>query len=154
MGLDMYLNGKRFLFNVDEKDKERSQVIMSMFPELKEMKSHYGDEPVKGVTIEVGYWRKANAIHDWFVNNVQDGNDDCGYYYVNRKDLEDLRYLCQQALDNPENADEILPTQDGFFFGSTDYNDWYMENLKSTIAIIDNALALPIEWDFEYHSSW
>ena len=26
---------------------------------------------------EVGYWRKANAIHKWFVDNVQDGNDDC-----------------------------------------------------------------------------
>lgn len=154
MGLDMYLNGKRFLFNVAEKDKERSQTIVSMFPELKDMKSHYGDEPVKGVTIEVGYWRKANAIHDWFVKNVQDGNDDCGYYFVNRVDLEDLRNLCQQVLDNPENADEILPTQAGFFFGSTDYGDWYMESLKSTIAIIDNALALPIEWDFEYHSSW
>ena len=27
---------------------------------------------------EVGYWRKANAIHGWFVRNVQNGKDDCG----------------------------------------------------------------------------
>lgn len=26
---------------------------------------------------EIGYWRKANHIHKWFVDCVQDGEDDC-----------------------------------------------------------------------------
>lgn len=26
---------------------------------------------------EIAYWRKANAIHRWFVDNVQNGTDDC-----------------------------------------------------------------------------
>ena len=27
---------------------------------------------------QIASWRKANAIHKWFVDNVQDGVDDCG----------------------------------------------------------------------------
>lgn len=42
----------------------------------------------------VGYWRKANQIHKWFVDNVQDGNDDCKSYYVSTEDLEKLLNIC------------------------------------------------------------
>lgn len=39
---------------------------------------------------EVGYWRKANAIHKWFVANVQEGNDDCKEYHVDTEAIEGL----------------------------------------------------------------
>lgn len=45
------------------------------------------------------YWRKANAIHKWFVDNVQGGNDDCGTYEVYPEQLSELRDLCKQVLD-------------------------------------------------------
>ena len=31
-----------------------------------------------------GYWRKANQIHKWFVDNVQGGIDDCRPYPVSQ----------------------------------------------------------------------
>lgn len=48
---------------------------------------------------EVGYWRKANQIHGWFVENVQGGIDDCGYYKVSKQNVEELLSLCNQVLD-------------------------------------------------------
>lgn len=137
---------------------------------------------------EVGYWRKANAIHRWFVENIQDGEDDCDYHReVTAEDLEELRDLCIEVVTgcplivgkiqngyrfvngkevpimvdglmvmNPEYAAERLPTQDGFFFGMTGYDEFYINDLKETIDICNRALA---ETDFSkdalyYHSSW
>ena len=47
----------------------------------------------------VMYWRKANHIHAWFVDNVQDGNDDCGTYIVSQDKLRDLLLVCQKVLE-------------------------------------------------------
>ena len=38
-----------------------------------------------------------------------------------------------KVVENPGIAQELLPTQDGFFFGSTEYNEWYIDDLKSTV---------------------
>lgn len=106
---------------------------------------------------EIGYWRKANQIHNWFVENVQDGIDDCGYHReVTKEDLEELLDVCHEVLCNPDVAESILPTQGGFFFGSTEYGDWYMSQIQETIEIIEVALNTT---DFEkemiyYVSSW
>jgi hypothetical protein len=142
--------------------------------------------PLFDVKVTVGYWRKANAIHAWFVRNVQGGKDDCRGSYVSREQLIQLKEACFQVLDksqtkdgkldagttyhgdgmvehhqkdgqviaNPEVAKDLLPNQDGFFFGNTDYDERYLDNLRNTIAIIDRALALPDCWNFEYRSSW
>ena len=137
---------------------------------------------------EVGYWRKANQIHNFFVKNVQDGEDDCSYHNECTKEiLEDLLDKCykvltgsimmigqvkngQQYVDgewvdcmepgkviiNPEVAEELLPSRGGFFFGSTEYDEYYMQDIEDTIEIIKNVLATT---DFEtqmlaYCSSW
>ena len=47
-----------------------------------------------GSTTEVAYWRKANAIHRWFVNNVQDGIDECQETIVTRNQLFTLLQIC------------------------------------------------------------
>ena len=46
----------------------------------------------------VGYWRKANQIHGWFVENVQNGEDDCRMYEVTKGELMELRDLCLDVL--------------------------------------------------------
>ena len=51
---------------------------------------------------EVAYWRKANAIHKWFVDNVQKGKDDCKEYRVTRRNLLDLCDLVSDVLDHCE----------------------------------------------------
>ena len=106
---------------------------------------------------QVGYWRKANHIHTWFVDNIQDGEDDCAYHReVTKTDLEELLDVCQKVLDNPDVAKDNLPTQGGFFFGSTDYDEYYLEDIRDTIDIITKVLETT---DFEkemiyYVSSW
>lgn len=151
MGLDMFLRGKRFLSRYSNpNDKEVISEINKKFPEL----SDWQEPPIQEIIIEVAYWRKANAIHRWFVENVQDGIDNCGYYYVSREKLEELRELCIKALKGEAAARRALPTESGFFFGSTDYDEWYFKSIEDTIQSINKALTLPSSWDFEYHSSW
>ena len=106
------------------------------------------------VHLEVMYWRKSNQIHKWFVENVQDGVDNCAYYYVSMDDLKKLYDLINETLKTKNS--KKLPTQEGFFFGNTDIDEYYWHDLKETKqelkAILDNP-------DFEndsflYHSSW
>lgn len=156
MGLDMYLTAKRYMSDwVDAGDVEKQTAIQMLFPELADLRGHFGDgSPVKEVRVEAGYWRKANQIHDWFVRQVQDGEDECRPHPVYREHLEQLQDLCQQVLADPSKAEELLPTAKGFFFGDTSYGEGYMEDLKHTVDIIDRCLALPDTWSFEYCSSW
>ena len=156
MGLDMYLSGKRYMSKVFRaEDEPKQNEIAKLFPELEGWSGRWGDaSPVKEVSIEVGYWRKANAIHDWFVREVQGGEDNCSPYYVAREQLVELKELCQEVLDNRGKAAELLPTASGFFFGSTNYDQYYFDDLQATIDIVDKCLTLPSEWDFEYRSSW
>lgn len=152
MGLDMYLNAKRYVSKYfDEQDAERADIIKSVFPELAD---YDNDDLVKEVTVRVGYWRKANAIHKWFVDNVQDGRDECQASYVSRDKLRELKSACEAILNNNVKAPEILPTASGFFFGDISYDEWYFQDIKQTITVIDNALKLPDSWGFEYQSSW
>lgn len=152
MGLDMYLEARRFLWIFDDgtgKDAEVGEAIRKALPEI-------GDMRPQGVTVEAMYWRKANAIHQWFVDNVQSGEDDCDHYHVSREKLEELRDLCQQVLDDRDRAAELLPTQSGFFFGGTDYDDWYWNKVQYTRDTLANLLANEQlkGWEFYYHSSW
>jgi len=152
MGLDMHLEARRFLWIFDDgtgKDADVGKAIRNALPEI-------GDMRPQGVTVEAMYWRKANAIHQWFVDNVQDGTDDCDHYHVNREKLEELRDLCQQVLDDRDRAAELLPTQSGFFFGGTDYDEWYWNKVQYTRDTLAKLLANEhLEgWEFYYHSSW
>jgi hypothetical protein len=143
MGLDMYLNAKRFLWHNEE---ALGEDLAHHFPELKGRR-------VKELIVEAMYWRKANAIHAWFVKHCQEGEDDCGNYHVGREQLEELRQLILEALANKDASK--LPPQGGFFFGNTDINDWYWEDLRSTEAGLARCLEeFPDSWEFEYHSSW
>lgn len=156
MGLDMYLRGKRFISdNFNKGDSEKAEAIQQLFPELEGMTGRFGSlSPIQEIMIDAGYWRKANSIHNWFVQNVQGGVDNCGFYYISRDQLKELRDICQQVLDEPSLSEELLPPRAGFFFGNTDIDDSYFADLKYTIRILDKALSMPKSWDFEYHSSW
>ncbi|WP_133174924.1 hypothetical protein [Heyndrickxia sporothermodurans] len=105
---------------------------------------------------EVGYWRKANQIHAWFVENVQDGNDDCELYPVSKAKLEKLLGVCRLVLNNIDHAETLLPTRSGFFFGSTDYDEYYKQDVQDTVKILEEVLE-KTDFDKEaiyYSSSW
>jgi hypothetical protein len=103
---------------------------------------------------QVGYWRKANQIHRWFVENVQDGVDNCGEYTVTREKLDELLTNVYYVLKKPEQAKDILPSQPGFFFGQYEYNDWYMQDINDTKHILEEVLSDKSTDSWTYHSSW
>lgn len=63
--------------------------------------------------------------------------------------MEPGRVVCQKKI-----AEDLLPTQGGFFFGGTDYDEYYLRDLEGTVEMLDKALALDDSWSFEYQSSW
>ena len=139
MCLDMYLNAKAYIGGRENTVK----VEITHYDGNKEKRTYRN---IKDVTYEVGYWRKANAIHKWFVENCQDGNDDCKNYYVSEVDLKKLKETCELVLASRGTADEKkvvsenLPPCEGFFFGSTDVDEYYFQDLEETIKIVDKAL--------------
>ena len=150
MGLDMYLN-KRIYIGANYNHNNVKGVI--------ELTQGHDNEPIKiklnkvtYIIENVGYWRKANHIHNWFVNNVQDGNDDCGDYYVSTEQLKQLLTECEAVLTNKDKAAELLPTQSGFFYGGTDYDEYYYQDCQETISIIKETLEQPAE--YYYRASW
>lgn len=144
---------------------------------------------------EVAYWRKANAIHEWFNCKYKEACrgeelDNCQEFYVTREDLVELKETCAKVLDSSKLeykevclgerynnatkefekvygpgkvledtsvAEELLPTKSGFFYGSTQYGENYVEDLKSTISQINTILETtdPEEYDgFVYYGWW
>ena len=50
---------------------------------------------------------KANQIHAWFVNNIQNGVDNNSYYFVTEDDFLELKDICEEVLElNPYNLDK------------------------------------------------
>jgi len=103
---------------------------------------------------ELAYWRKFNALHAWFVHNMQDDVDNCGAYVVSRTKLRELVEVLKKLQQTKDTS--LLPTQRGFFFGSTEYDEWYWNRVNSTIDILSEILTT---FDFEkeellYTSSW
>lgn len=109
---------------------------------------------VTSINEEVMYWRKANAIHKWFVDNVQDGNDDCGVYEVELSQLQELRHLCIEVLHERTKADELLPCIGGFFYGGTEYDEYYFEDLENTAKVINKLVLEAIRAKEQKHSMW
>lgn len=189
MGLDMYLRRKHYVgAQYDFRNVKGNIDIM-----IGEKKLPINFNKVEYIEEQIGYWRKANAIHKWFVDNVQDGEDDCKEYYVDLEHLEELLGLCKEVkekaiikegkvisyytfdenankiphyeegkiIENAEEIAKILPTQEGFFFGGTQYDQWYMEDIEYTIEMLSSIIEEEKKWnkdkyysDYYYCSSW
>lgn len=178
MGLDMYLKKTKKVDNLsvddytkimdklpwDKKDYNSSAGLKGICPdiegveELNDIVHETGSNSFRylSLTKEIGYWRKANAVHNWFVENCQDGIDECQLSEVSKEDLEDLLEKCYNVVHKKSNPEEILPPTAGFFFGSTEVDQYYMDDIKSTISILEKAIATT-DWDKEivfYRASW
>ena len=108
---------------------------------------------VSEISVRVGYWRKANAIHRWFVENVQGGEDECQKHYVSNEQLEQLRKDCVEVLAHKDKRGTILPTGQGFFFGGTEYDEYYFQDIEDTLEILDG-LENDQDGSIYYQSSW
>jgi len=109
-------------------------------------------------TEEVAYWRKANQIRDWFVRHIDEFeySDNCKYFKCSKELLEELIFDCEKVLANHELAPIYLPTQGGFFFGDTEYDEYYYQVLSNTV---DQLTQILENTDFEneiiaYYDWW
>jgi hypothetical protein len=169
MGLDSYLVKKTYVKNwkhTPAKERHTVTVLLNgeLSPEIK-------PERMFSIVEEIWSWRKANQIHKWFVDNCQDGEDNCKEYYVSREQLQELVDICEKVRDsllaegnsegemgkrrflNTDVAKELLPTSLGFYFGSEAYDENYLIDLKETIAYVKPELSSKTG-DFYYQASW
>jgi hypothetical protein len=157
MGLDMYLEARRFVSGWSHTKEEEKAIFDSLVKAINMDGLH--DERFATVNVNVAYWRKANHIHNWFVQNVQDGEDDCKQYHVTREKLLELEQLCRDVCQagTADVASAKLPLATGFFFGSDQYDEYYFEQTDWTAKrIAELMIAIPDDGmlDFYYQSSW
>ena len=76
--------------------------------------------------------------------------------YVSVSRIKELRDLCNRVLENHDLAPKLLPTCEGFFFGTQDYDDWYFDNIQYTKELLDSVIELADEgeYDIMYEASW
>lgn len=172
MGLDMYLTVSEYVSRTDRSSGIRNgttPVPNDLFTVLAMRHPAFVDpNSFSGISVEypAGYWRKANAVHGWFVQNVQDGRDECQKSYVPWDKLEELKTACYAVLDSRNNslvstgevAEEVgLVPQAGFFFGGQDFDEWYFEDLRHTVEIIERLMRVKVwegPFDIFYQASW
>jgi len=177
MGLDMHLTKRTYIGNDYKEVKDQVKI------EIKGVKQ----ERVSEIVEKVAYWRKANQIHNWFIENCADNQEDnCQDIYIEKSQLQKLLNVVNLVLDssklikgkihngtryengktieiyeqgkimeNTKVAEKLLPTSSGFFFGSTDYDEYYYQDLLDTKKILEDILKEnDNRADFYYRASW
>ena len=151
MGLDMYLSAEQYLWDHEVRGKEIKEKLKAIeFPGVMSFE-------FKSIHFKVAYWRKANAIHNWFVQHCQESVDECQRTYVCREQLIQLVALCKKVLANKKLAEELLPSASGFFFGNIEYDEYYFSDLRDTIRMLEPIVDDDETWkhnEFYYQSSW
>jgi hypothetical protein len=179
----VYLDRWSYMRSDDASDEAKARVEAStkvltaagLFPAFDHAECNYGelkwdDEAGLVVSIEAAYWRKANAVHAWFVDECQGGVDEC--QLSDAFDGEKLAQLRQRCLDalrafldgDPTKAGEIMEPRPGFFFGAYDIDQWWAEDMADTVRAVERCIQAGIEVAqrrdggspvmFRYHSSW
>ena len=168
MGLDMYLHVRKYVSKYKYNDGERTDVPefstladMSGIDNLSKYSGFAGIE----VSYPVAQWRKANGVHNWFVNNLANGDDNCEPVFCSRSDLNLLLDACKKVLAETEPDEKTAIAEDvgleptpGFFFGSTEIDEWYDADLKYTVEMLEHLLSVipedSYDWSFVYQASW
>ena len=103
----------------------------------------------------VAYWRKANQIHGWFERNLADGYiENCELYPVCLENLNCLMSDCGLVLSDRSKASDVLPCEEGFFFGSQVYDDYYFENLAETERMLAQVISDTTDDDELFYHAW
>ena len=169
MGLDMYLEIRKNEYCSKYHQDKGSDLALEYPKDITEFIPNLTDLSISRQTnYEVGYWRKANHIHNWFIQNCaykdECGNpiDDCRPIEITVDKLEKLLDDCKKVLADHYLAESLLPTQSGFFFGSTRYDEYYFDEIERTIKIIEPVIKFikhKLEigsyiWEVYYQASW
>ena len=165
MGLDMYLEREYYLYDWYKKNIKELEITNEETNNNKVYKFIIPLDKCKRIILMEHQWRKSNAINKWFVDHVQEGNDDCRRYWLSIDKLKELKETLDKVLalryENlsteklEEKCKELLPTQEGFFFGNTTYSEDYFCDIIDSLNTLDRILAEENPMgEFYYSSSW
>lgn len=162
MGLDMYLEARKAVYVGKFIDESNGKAKLELPEELKMFEGSWDSVINFKTDYRIGYWRKANHIHKWFIDNCGGGVDECQDMYVSKEDLENLLKVCNEVLAEHGDAEKKLPTQSGFFFGGTEYDEYYFNEVKYTKEVCEKAIQFLDErtkakdylWSIHYQASW
>ena len=162
MGLDSYLYKKTYVQNWEHTPSER---MYSVSVKKGGFNSKIKPERISYIIEQVGYWRKFNALHNHIVENYADCRDECQQIGLHEDDLREILNTLNQAKDvldrnvsdevKADKLSRILPTSEGFFFGATEYGDYYEECVDYTISVLTDLLdECDDDCTFYYQASW
>lgn len=80
---------------------------------------------------EIGYFRKVNFLVSFFEHQLGQEIENLRNVRIDREDAEELLKRCDEVLKDHSKAEELLPTCPGFFFGGTEYDDYYFDDVQS-----------------------
>ena len=155
MGLDIYFH------KTNRKDWKNFQNNLKAYDSLPESEKNEDNNPYNGFDPEdIGYFRKVNFLMSFF--NYE---DNCKYKEISKDKLEELRHSCIEigrmkpvryevtkyayggtdmvtvySDADQKRCAELLPTQSGFFFGNTDYDKKYFNDVKEVLSWVDGVL--------------
>jgi hypothetical protein len=154
----MYLSKREYIGGYSfSQDKDKYDAIVAIMGWGNDIAL---DSPSVYVSATVAYWRKANAIHSWFVRTCADGVDECQPIPVSRKQLCELLTIAEDAAASydygrKEEATAVLSPTSGCFFGSTEVDEWFRQDLQLTIDQLTKVLSKSNEdSEFIYQASW
>ena len=159
MGLDMYIKRTNRTDHTIE-ELEAIDDNWDINPESEEvapflpLREYEYSKGAYSIFHEEAYWRKFNALHNWFVERVQDGIDKCQTSELHKETFVELLNDIQSVLGG-EVVEDLEPVS-GFFFGSTEKDEWYFESMRKAKEKIESLIK---NTDFEkyrlfYHASW
>lgn len=145
---------KEFLIWLKDQSSEPTKLIVSD-SEIENMTEMVEKDAYVFDREDAFYWRKANQIREWFVNNLKEPVDNCQISSVSKDELDKLIKDCMKVLENRENAKDIIPTSEGFFFGGTEYDEYYFQDIIDTLYGMIKLME-STDWDNEglYYTEW
>ena len=110
---------------------------------------------------EVAYFRKVNFLHKWVEDHLNEGRETNGEYIpFHLEAMAGLMQTCAQVRAHPELGPELLPTMGRFFFGSEEYDEWYLKDVEAVRDALWNILDTELArhpatpHQYVYISSW
>jgi len=164
MGLDQYLYERTYIGEEFTHRKVELTIDFKIDGEAQKV-----PRPITYMTSEVMYWRKANQIQEWFQQFTEGmSSTNSVDISVTPTDLINLLNICNKVLERKPiegrdpgfsqaatPASELLPTSQGFFFGSDEYDDYYYNQIQATKEMLENLKLNTDDYrDFIYNANW
>lgn len=153
MGLDMYLSKRTYVKNWEHTPiEERHNIVVTKNGQIR---TDINPRRITYIEEEVAYWRKFNALHGWIVENHANGVDECQNIHLYRSDLENLLGILREIISGGSlTALELMPPTEGFFFGSNEIDEYYFQDVRETIDVLEKELAISGDDEYVYRASW